>query len=211
MNAPLDRFIELARQKGMDTSTTFLLLRSFGWKEREIAEAMAVHELGIRVPERVGVGSARDAFFHLLAFTALYAWTISLIFLLFTFVDFALPDPATRSSSYAVESALSGMRASLATLIVAFPLFIGVWWFLLREVWIFPEKAKSGIRRWLSFLSLFAGAVTILTDVITLVHYLVDGDLSVRFLLKVAVLFVVTGSVFVYLALTLREEGQVSE
>jgi len=208
MHENLLRFIEHARQKGMDHATIFLLLRSSGWKEKEIAEAFAARELTIPIPERASVGSARDAFFHLLAFTALYAWAISLIFLFFTYIEFAFPDPATWTSIYAFEGALSSVRASLATLIVSYPLFLLVWWFLLREVRVSPEKAKSGVRRWLSFLSLFVGAVTILADVITVVYYLVEGNLTVRFLLKVLVLFIITGSLFVYLALTLRSEGE---
>jgi hypothetical protein len=159
----------------------------------------------------VGVGSARDAFFHLLAFTALYAWAISLISLFFTYIDFAFPDPATRTSTYAVEAALSGIRWSLATLIVSYPLFLLIWSFLLREVRISPEKGMSGVRRWLSFLSLFVGAVTILTDGITVVYYLVEGHLTVRFLLKVLALLVITGGLFLYLALVLRSEGEVSK
>jgi hypothetical protein len=50
--------------------------------------------------------------------------------------------------------------------------------------------------------------VTIMSDVITVVYYLVEGDLTVRFLLKVAALFLVTGGIFIYLALTLRSEGE---
>ena len=85
-----------------------------------------------------------------------------------------------------------------------------MWWFLLREIRKFPEKAKSGVRRWLSFLSMFVGAVIILADVITVVYYLVEGDLTIRFLLKVGVLFLITGALFVYLAPTLRWEGEAS-
>ena len=73
-----------------------------------------------------------------------------------------------------------------------------VWWFLLKEVRRFPEKAKSGVRRWLTSLTLFVAAVTILGNAITVVYYLVEGELSVRFLLKVAVLFAVAGTIFVY-------------
>ncbi len=101
-----------------------------------------------------------------------------------------------------------GIRAWLATLIVSFPLFLLVWWYLLREVRIAPEKASGGVRRWLSFLSLFVGAVTIMADVITVVFYLVEGDLTVRFLLKVTVLLLVTGTLFMYLALTLRSGAE---
>jgi hypothetical protein len=195
----------------MDHATIFVLLRSAGWKDQEIAAAMATRELAMAIPERAGVGSARDAFFHLLAFTALYASAISLIYLLFTYIAFALPDPATPASTYQIEAALSGVRISLATLIVAYPLFLFTWWFLLGEVRKFPDKAKSPIRRWLTSLSLFVAAVTILGNAVTVVYYLVEGDLTARFLVKVSVLFVTTGAIFVYLALTLRSEAEARE
>jgi Domain of unknown function (DUF5671) len=208
MQESLLRFIEHAEQKGMDRPTLFLLLRSTGWKDKEIAEALAARDLTLPIPERSGAGSAGDAFLHLLAFTALYAWAISLIFLLFRYIEFAIPDPSMPTSTYVLEFALSGIRASLATLMVSFPLFIAVWWLLLRAIHKSPEKARSGVRRWLSFLSLFVGAVTILTDVIAVVYYLVEGDLTVRFLLKVLVLFFVTGALSVYLGLVLRSEAE---
>lgn len=211
MDPNLSRFVDHARQKGMDHATICLLLQSAGWKDREIAEVFAARELAMPIPERAGVGSARDAFLHLLAFTAMYAWATSLIFLLFSYIEFAFPDPAVRTSSYLIESALSSVRASLATLIVSYPLFLFVWWLLLREIRQFPEKAKSALRRWLSFMSLFVGAVTILADVITVVYYLVEGDLTVRFLLKVLALLLVTGALFIYLALVLRSEGEVAQ
>jgi Domain of unknown function (DUF5671) len=79
---------------------------------------------------------------------------------------------------------------------------------LLREARQTPEQAKSGVRRWLSFLSLFVGAVTIMTDVICVVYFLVEGDLTNRFLLKVLTLFVITGSISLYLSLVLRSESE---
>ncbi len=80
MTENLSRFIEHARQnEGFDHSAIFLMLRSVGWKEKEVAEAFAAGELSMRIPERSGMGSARDTFFYLLAFTALYAWAISLV------------------------------------------------------------------------------------------------------------------------------------
>ncbi|REK19583.1 MAG: hypothetical protein DWQ37_00510 [Planctomycetota bacterium] len=192
----------------MEPATIALLLQSGGWKEREIAAAIASHELEMPIPQRTGIGSARDAFFHLLAFTALYAATISLILLVFAYIEFAFPDPVERIEAYRIDSALSGIRMGLATLIVSYPTFVLVWGYLLLAVKRAPEKAQSGIRRWLTYLTLFVGAVTILGDVITVVFFLVEGDLTVRFLLKVLALFAITGAVFVYLSLTLRSEGE---
>ena len=208
MDEKLASFINHARQKGLDPVAIFMLLRSTGWKEKEIADALAVRELAMPIPERTGVGSARDAFLHLLAYTALYASAISLILLSFAYIEFWFPNPATRTSTYVLEAALSNIRSQLATLLVAYPLFLIVWWYLLREVRLAPEKAKSAVRRWLSFLSLFVGAVTIMTDLICVVYYLVEGDLTLRFLLKVLTLFVITGVVFLYLALVLRSESE---
>ena len=202
------RFIDHARQKGMDHATVFLLLRSSGWKEKEIAEAFAARELSMPIPDRAGVGSARDTFLHLLAFTALYTAVISLIVLLFAYIDLAFPDPVMRQSSWAMEEGLSDIRATLAALIVSYPLFLLIWWYLLREIRTSPEIVKSGVRRWLSSLSLFVGAVTIMADVICVVFRLVEGDLTLRFLFKVVALLIVTGAIFVYLAMTLRFESK---
>jgi hypothetical protein len=160
------------------------------------------------MPTPAGVGTARDAFFHLLTFTALYTWATSLILLFITYIDFAFPDPAWRTSYGALEAALSNIRASLAALIVSFPIFLILWHFLLREVRRHPEKAKGAIRRWLGYLSLFVGAVTLSTDAITFVYYLFEGQLTVRFLLKVTVLLVIAGSLVYYLAFTLRSETE---
>lgn len=208
MDQRLTRFINHARGKGLDHGEIFMLLCSSGWKEKQIAEALAARELELPIPERAGIGSARDAFLHLVAFTALYASAISLILLFFTYVEFWFPDPATRTSTYAIEAALSGIRAQLATLIVSYPLFLLAWGYLLREVRESPEKAKSGVRRRLSFFSLFVGAVTIMSDLICVVYYLVEGDLTVRFLLKVLTLLAITGTIFVYLSLVLRAENE---
>ena len=192
----------------MDHATIRQLLLSTGWKEKDVAEVFCSRDLELAIPEPTGVGSARDAFFHLLTFTALYTWATSLILLFFTYIDFAFPDPASRTTYYAMEAALSSLRFSLAALIVSFPIFLMLWHFLLREVRRHPEKAKGAIRRWLGYLALFVGAVTLAADVITLIYYLLEGQLTVRFLLKVTVLFLIAGSLVLYLAFTLRSETE---
>jgi hypothetical protein len=107
-----------------------------------------------------------------------------------------------------MEAARSGLRFSLAALIVSFPTFLMLWHFLLREVRRHPEKAKGAIRRWLGFFALFVGAVTLAADAITLIYFLLEGQLTARFLLKVTVLFLIAGGLVLYLALTLRSETE---
>ena len=85
---------------------------------------------------------------------------------------------------------------------------MSLWHFLLREVRRDPEKAKGAIRRWLGYLSIFVGALTLSGDVITLIYYLLEGQLTVRFLMKAAALFLIAGSLVLYLAFTLRSEKE---
>jgi hypothetical protein len=208
MKEKLRQFVGHARDKGMEYPTIRHVLLSVGWKEKDIAEVFCARDLELAIPEPAGVGSARDAFFHLLTFAALYTWATSLILLLMTYIDFAFPDPAWQTSYQALEAALSSIRASLAALIVSFPIFLILWHFLLREVQRHPEKAKGAIRRWLGYLSLFVGVVTLSTDTITFVYYLFEGQLTIRFLLKVSVLFLIAGSLVYYLGFTLRSESE---
>ncbi len=206
MDEELRQFVDHSRSKGLDHETIRHLLLSAGWKEKDIAEAFCARELELPIPEPTGAGTARDAFFHLLTFTALYTSATSLILLFLTYINFAFPDPAWRTSYRALEAAQSNIRASLAALIVSFPVFLILWNFLLREVRRHPKKAKAAIRRWLGYLSLFVGIVILSADTITFVYYLFEGQLTVRFLLKVTMLFLTAGGLVWYLAFTLRSE-----
>lgn len=223
MNAEkLIQFVNHARDKGMDHATIRRLLLSAGWKDKDIAEVFCMRDLELPIPVPTGVvaprsrttrrpGSpwprrARDAFFHLLMFGALYTATTSLILLFFSYINFAFPDPAWRTSYAQLEAAFSLIRAQLSIVVVSFPIFLYLWHFLLREMRRHPERVA--IRRWLGYLSVFAGALTLSGDVMTLIYYLLEGQLTVRFLLKAALLFAISGGLVFYLVNTLRSEAQ---
>ncbi len=224
MDEELIQFVDHARQKGLDYATIRQLLLSAGWKEQDIAEVVSTRALQLPIPQpptRVAAARApairspassvwprraRDAFLHLLTFGSLYAAATSLILLFFTYINFAFPDPAWRTSYPQLLEILSITRVQLAIVIVTFPVFLALWHFLLREVRRHPEK--TGIRRWLGHMAIFVGALTLAGDVITLIYFLLEGQLTVRLLLKAGVLFLISGSLVLYLVLTLRSEAE---
>lgn len=225
MDEELIRFVDHASDKGMDHATIRQLLLSAGWRDKDIAEVFCTRDLELPIPKpTAGVaprvqgkrraGSvwprrARDAFLHLLTFGALYTSATSLILLFFTYINFAFPDPAWRTSYAQLVETLSIMRAQLAIVIVSFPIFLILWHFLLREARLHPDK--GAMRRWLGYLSVFVGAITLSGDVMTLIYFLLEGQLTVRFVLKAAVLFLIAGSLVLYLAYTLRSEMAVEQ
>ena len=224
MDEKLIQFVDHARDKGMDHATIRQLLVSAGWRDKDVAEVFCARDLEVPIPEPTHVGvartrsvrrtesvwprRAREAFLHLLTFGALFTWTGNLIFLVFSYIDFAFPDPAWRVSQFVIDQTMSAMRGALASLIVVFPVFLILWHFLLREVRRDPEKAKGAIRRWLIYLTLFVGAITLAGDIVILIYFLLEGQLTVRLLLKAAVLLLIAGSLVLYLAATLRSEAE---
>ena len=196
----LPEFVAHARKKGMDHQTIRMLLLSAGWKERDVSTALASESLEMAVPLPPDAGSARDAFFHLLSFTTLTSTVVSLIFLCFDFLNRLLPDPAFPKYSDDVSS----VRWELAVLFVSFPLFLWMSRLLQKEYAAHHEKLASGVRRWLTYLTLFVTACTLVGDLITLIFFLLQGEITLRFFLKVVALFILAGIPFSYYLHVLR-------
>ncbi len=73
-----------------------------------------------------------------------------------------------------------------------------------REFCEKPEKLASGVRRWLTYLTLFVTACTLIGDGITLLFTLLSGELTLRFLLKVFAILLLSGLPFSYYFSVLR-------
>ncbi len=144
----------------------------------------------------------RDVFLHLLSVGTLYVSAVSLIALLFQYVNHFIPDPL--AFEYEASNAL---RTSIATLIIVFPAYIATAWFFNKEGTVQPERRDIKIRKWLIYLTLFVSAVTVIIDLVTLVYRFLGGELSPRFGLKVLAVLVVAAGVFWYYLWDLKREA----
>lgn len=203
-NHSLQQFIAHARQKGMDHQTIRMLLLSAGWKDRQVLEAMSEESLDMPLPMPDDRGGAREAFFHLLAFASLYTSVVSVLVLLFQYLNKLFPDVAFDNMYFGDDGTQSMIRWFLAMLIVSFPLFVWISRIINGEISASPERAWSPVRRWLTYLTLFITAGVLVGDLITLLFYLLEGEISIRFILKVLVVLAVAGMVFSYYFLALK-------
>lgn len=142
--------------------------------------------------------SPKDVFLHLLAIITLYTSAISFLVLIFQYVNVLFPDPVSPGGYYAVSNYYSRIRWSLSSLIVVFPVYVLTNWFLNKNYSANPAKRNLWIRKWLIYFTLFAAALIIIGDLVTLINNLLGGELTVRFLLKVLAVLFVAGSVFGY-------------
>ena len=149
--------------------------------------------------------SPKDFFLHLLSIVTLYASAISFSTLLFQCINYWFPDAL--GGYYSMQSSFEAMRWAIATLVVFFPTYIFTNVFLNKEYRVTPEKKELRIRKWLLYFTLFAAALIILGDVVTLLLNFMQGELTMRFFLKVLVIFFVTGSIFGYYLWELKNAG----
>lgn len=151
----------------------------------------------------------RDVFLQLLTIVTLYLSAVAFGTILFQFINLGFPD--TLESIYSLDSQRSSLRWGVAALIVVFPIYAWVSWYIGKGIRILPERSELKSRKWLLNLTLFSTAIVIIIDLISLVLHYLEGDLSVRFVLKVLVVLSIATAIFVYYLWNLRTKGQGSD
>ena len=195
----LVEFIRLARDRGTSDEFISKLLRDYGWPSREVERAFfEVYEdlLGRPIPTpRGGSGElARDAFFYLLAFVTLGIWIQALGEMAFIFINHLIPDAL---NNYYGDPSWQ-VAFALARLIVAYPVYLALMRQINYDLTAHREKYFSGVRKWLTYLTLLIATIIAIGAVIAFLTSFLRGELTLRFLLKVLVVLVLDGGVLWY-------------
>lgn len=132
----------------------------------------------------------------------LYVALTSLITLLFGIININFPDELSYYST--LESARESMRVSIAFLVIFFPAYL-----VLTRVNNQTRRTEEGgeyttLARWLVYLSLLVGGGILLGDLVTILIYFLNGEITTRFILKALTLFVVVGLALYYYSLDVR-------
>jgi len=202
--AKLNGFVEASKAKGASDEFLAALLTRRGWPMDNVYEALGGYwerATGLSLPKPTGTGeSSRDAFFYLLSFSLLATWTTALGSMLFQFIDRWFPDPVA-AMQFDLRQAVTWQMASIA---VAFPVYLLLMRTILREVREHPERLHSGVRKWLTYIALLGTAGTMIGDLIWFLDYFLAGELTARFVLKALTVMVICGAVFFYYLASLR-------
>ena len=145
--------------------------------------------------------TSRNFVLQLGSLVSLYASLGALLAVVFGIINIALPDADEYYWEY--ESAQSSVRFGIAMLIVSFPTYI----ILTRMVNMIRRTEKGlylTLTRWLVYLSLFVGSSIILGDLVSVIWSFLNGEVTMRFLLKAGSLLVVIGAALYYYILDAR-------
>ncbi len=202
-------YIDAMKKQGASDEFVVNLLQQHGWSEKRIYKAFSdwyETSTGRAVPNGGGrTEAARDAFLYLLAFITLGVWAIQLGSLMFNAIDRTFPNPSLDHSS--APMLMRAMADELASIIVAFPLFLLVSRTISRSVERQLERLESPVRKWLTYIALVITASTMIADIVTFTAYFLRGDIDARFICKVLTVLVITGGVFTYYLDSLRSDS----
>ena len=210
LNSDLVRFVKEGLDRGLSREQLADALRRAGWPADQVAGAVTAFadlDFPIPVPRPVANISSRDAFMYVVMFATLILSGYSLGDVLFDLIDRAFPDAATQY----YPPTLQAIRWSLATLIVAFPVYLYVAVLIARAVRIEPMKRASKVRRQLTYVMLSIAACVLIGDVISVVYSFLGGELTVRFILKVLTVALIAGTAFLYYLWDMRDDEKEPE
>lgn len=135
----------------------------------------------------------KDVFLHLFNIFTFYISIIAFITLLIQYINKLFPDALTY-----YENISNSVTWASSVLLISVPAFILTSWLLEKDIKAMPDKKDFKLRKWLLYFTLFLSAITIVVDLMTLVYNFLQGELTVRFFLKVLVVLLVAGAVFAY-------------
>lgn len=204
----LSRFVRDCLSRQIPRGEIEAALLGAGWHAQQVRRALDTYAdsaFQVPVPRPVAYVSAGEAFLYLVLFSALGISAAALVGLLFTLIEWAFYDPA--SSTFVYEGWQSGVRWAVAQLVIALPVFLLASHWTGRALRADPSQASSPVRRWLTYIAMFFAVGVLIADLVTLIAYLLSGETTIRFLLKVLVVALVAGGVLYHYLGDLRSEG----
>ncbi len=151
--------------------------------------------------------SPKDVFLHLFNIVTFYLSIIGFITLYINYIDALFPD----ALNYYFTSIANGVRWASSVLAISVPAYIFSAWLLGKDLRKTPEKRELRLRKWLTYFTLFISAITIIIDLMIFVYNFLDGELTIKFFLKVVVVLLVAAAVFGYYMWDLRQKNNDSK
>jgi hypothetical protein len=152
--------------------------------------------------------NAKNFALQLGSLIGLYVSLTAVIWLAFGVINTLYPDESL--GYYQYESTQQGIRIGIAMLIVFFPVYI-----LLTRLVNNVRRKETGmylsLTKWLTYLSLIVAGLFLLGDLVTVIFAYLNGEVTMRLILKALTIFVVIGGAFYYYIQDAKEYWNIHE
>ena len=202
MSAALLDFVKDASRLGKGREEINAALKTAGWPDDQLATFWGKYSdtaFPIPVPKPTVYASPRLTTFNLFFFIVLYITLYSAISILFTMLDYHLPDGRgqMRGMYYSSQPIADAIRGYLAAIFASAPL-VYISARLLHKSMASTGQYLHGTRLKLINLARLIAALFVLGNFISFIYYFLCGELSARFVLKVLILTATSAGAYYY-------------
>lgn len=148
---------------------------------------------------------AIDVFVYLGIAISLIVSVTNLLQIVFSAIDRRFVDVLNAVPYYA-DSMESDVRFAIASLVVMFPIYVGLSWYTSRNITKFLYKQDIPVRKIMIYCTLFVTVLTLIGTLVSIIYTYLGGELSVRFEYKAGTIFLVALALFAYYFYSLRRD-----
>lgn len=129
---------------------------------------------------------------------SLYLSLSFLLVLIFNLINLLFPD--STDNVWQIESFNTSVRLGIAMTIVFFPAYLLLTRLVNTARRTTSDNSYLSLTKWLIYLSLLVGGAVLLGDFVAIILAFLEGEITVRFILKALAVLIVVGAAFYYYA-----------
>ncbi|MDP3042849.1 MAG: DUF5671 domain-containing protein [bacterium] len=147
--------------------------------------------------------SAKFAFFYLLSLVALIFMALASGMIIFQIINKKIIDVLEQFSvSYSPDQ----LKFAISALIISAPIYYLVMRQIFKSLFSGELAKDSGVRKWLTYFILFVASVVMLGWLIAVINNFLDGELTIKFILKAMTAIVIAAAVFTFYFYDIKRE-----
>ncbi len=147
---------------------------------------------------------ALDVFMYLGIGITLVVSVTNLLQIVFTAIDRKFADILNANTYVDIYS--SDVRFAIASLVVMYPLYLLLSWYVAKDITKFLYKRDLTIRKVMIYTTIFITVCTLIGTLVSIIYTYLGGELSVRFAYKALAVFAVALGVFGYYFYSIRRD-----
>ncbi len=147
---------------------------------------------------------ALDLFLYLGIAISLIVSVTNLLQIIFAAVDRKFVDILSATQYF--DSTQADVRFAIASLVVMFPIYVGLSWYVSTNIKKYLFKQDISVRKIMIYCTLFVAVLTLIGTLVSSIYTYLGGEISIRFLLKALAVFVVAFVLFGYYYYTLKRD-----
>lgn len=147
--------------------------------------------------------SAKFAFYYLLSLVALVFMALSTGMIIFQVINKAIVDAIGATPGLFDSGAL---KFAISALIISIPIYYVLAWKINKSLFSGQLDKNAGVRKWLTYFILLISAVVMIGWLIATLNNFLNGELTLKFILKALTAIIISALIFVYYLYDIRRE-----